>query len=90
MICKPRLTTINSKKSKHTELKYWLFYKIKRKEHIVDYQSKKTMMLLYFQRNWEDERTISRVSKYLENKINLKTNLNQCITLVKIKFVKAN
>ncbi|UQD56272.1 ATP-dependent DNA helicase RecQ [Flavobacterium sp. K5-23] len=61
-----------AKKSNHSEMEiHAVLHKLKEKD-IVDYHSKNNDASLIFNEIREDERTINRVSKYLENQNNLK------------------
>lgn len=61
-----------AKKSKHTEAQVLAVLQKLKEKDIVDYQSKNNDATLIFNEIREDERTISRVSKYLENQNQLK------------------
>ncbi|TDE03152.1 RecQ family ATP-dependent DNA helicase [Flavobacterium hiemivividum] len=61
-----------AKKSKHTESQVLAVLQKLKEKDIVDYQSKNNDATLIFNEIREDERTISRVSKYLENQNQLK------------------
>lgn len=61
-----------AKKSKHTEAQVLAVLQKLKEKDIVDYQSKNNDASLIFNEIREDERTISRVSKYLENQNQLK------------------
>jgi ATP-dependent DNA helicase RecQ len=73
-----------AKKSKHTENQVLaVLHKLKEKD-IIDYQSKNNDTSLVFNEIREDERTISRVSKYLENQNQLKKEqLNSVIQYIR-------
>jgi ATP-dependent DNA helicase RecQ len=55
------------KKTKQSESKVEAVLNKLKERQIIDYHSKKITITLIFNENREDERTISRVSKYLEN-----------------------
>ena len=66
-----------AKKSKHTENQVLaVLHKLKEKD-IIDYQSKNNDTSLVFNEIREDERTISRVSKYLENNVSYTCALSE-------------
>jgi len=68
-----------AKKSNHNETEIQaVLQKLKTKE-IIDYQSKNNDSTLIFNEVREDERTISRVSKYLENQNQLKKEQLQSV-----------
>ncbi|MFV8353834.1 RecQ family ATP-dependent DNA helicase [Flavobacterium sp. XS2P14] len=68
-----------AKKSNHNETEVQaVLQKLKTKE-IINYQSKNNDSTLIFNEVREDERTISRVSKYLENQNQLKKEQLQCV-----------
>ena len=68
-----------SKKSNHKESEVLaVLYKLKEKE-IIDYHSKNNDATILFNEIREDERTISRVSKHLENQNQLKKEQLQAV-----------
>ncbi|CAN1567391.1 RecQ Superfamily II DNA helicase [Flavobacteriaceae bacterium] len=68
-----------AKKSNHTEAEIQaVLHKLKEKE-IIDYHSKSNDATLIFNEIREDERTISRVSKYLERQNQLKKEQLQAV-----------
>ncbi|PKH68076.1 RecQ family ATP-dependent DNA helicase [Flavobacterium sp. ALD4] len=68
-----------AKKSKHTETQVLAVLQKLKEKNIVDYQSKNNDASLVFNEIREDERTISRVSKYLENQNQLKKEQLQSV-----------
>ena len=68
-----------AKKSNHKESEVLaVLYKLKEKE-IIDYHSKNNDATILFNEVREDERTISRVSKHLENQNQLKKDQLQAV-----------
>lgn len=68
-----------AKKSKHTETEVLVVLEKLKEKGIIDYHSKNNDTTLIFNEIREDERTINRVAKYLENQNQLKKEQFQAV-----------
>ena len=73
-----------AKKSNHTEAQIHVVLQKLKEKGIIDYHSKNNDSTLIFNEIREDERTINRVAKYLENQNTLKKEQHKSV----IKYIK--